>query len=430
MEKIFENENMNEVNNQNENVNPTVQDEMEQANTGASPVNYFKPMSIPGGASKAQPAPLPTSGKTKDNGSEKPATSEKSGVKAKKAKTAVEKDYKPIYTDQKKKELDFVSSIAKDAIQLTIEDSDIPTVPFGDHNCLIDLTAAYKNGINLLTPEVNRKHGKDKNRTGESIRMYGAQRHLLVITKSMADAASIKVARFSSDKRTGDMKDIDLVLIDGNGRVEYLLNLEEQDMPIFWATFIEPDASGYYNPSKAMEIINTNRLMWKTPDMVQKRLLDEGDAAHEGFLLIQELMKKGYMYQSACMTCTLSTDRIKVKEVNTGDANKIFEFLESAKKIHSALVEKFGEGDDKTLKTKEFPKEVSTLWHRLMDKFKEEEKATELFIKFIHGFKDTKVSEVLKAENDKNGMKKDDKRKKILNEQFNQFIGREDIELD
>ena len=89
MKQYFENENMNEVNNQNENVNPTVQDEMEQANTGASPVNYFKPMSIPGGASKAQPAPLHTSGKAKDNGSEKPATSEKSGVKAKKAKTVV-----------------------------------------------------------------------------------------------------------------------------------------------------------------------------------------------------------------------------------------------------------------------------------------------------------------------------------------------------
>lgn len=429
MKQYFENENMNEVNNQNENVNPTVQDEMELANTGASPVNYFKPMSISGGASKAQPAPLPTSGKAKDNGSEKPATSEKSGVKAKKAKAAVEKDYKPIYTDQKKKELDFVSSIAKDAIQLTIEDSDIPTVPFGDHNCLIDLTAAYKNGINLLTPVVNRKHGKDKDRTGESIRMYGAQRHLLVITKSMADAASIKVARFSSDKRTGEMKDNDLVLIDGNGRVEYLLSLEEQDMPIFWATFIEPDASGYYNPSKAMEIINTNRLMWKTPDMVQKRLLDEGDAAHEGFLLIQELMKKGYMYQSACMTCTLSTDRIKVKEVNTGDANKIFEFLESAKKIHSALVEKFGEGDDKTLKTKEFPKEVSTLWRRLEHKLGAEQ-ATEVFVKFINGFKANKVNEILNPKVEKGKTTKDIVRTSILNEQFNQFIGRENIDLD
>ena len=429
MERIFENENMNEVNNQNENVNPTVQDEMELANTGASPVNYFKPMSIPGGASKAQPAPLPTSGKAQDNGSEKPATSEKGGVKAKKAKAVVEKDYKPVYSDQKKEELEYVSMTAKEAIQLTIESPDIPTVPFGNHNCLINLTAAYKNGINLLTPVVNRKHGKDKDRTGESIRMYGAQRHLLVITKSMADAASIKVARFSSDKRTGDMRENDLVLIDGNGRVEYLLSLEEEDMPIFWATFIEPDASGYYNPSKSMEIINTNTLMWKTPDMVQKRLLDEGDAAHEGFMLIQELMKKGYMYQSACMTCTLATDRIKVKEVNTGDANKIFEFLENAKKIHFALVEKFGEGDDKTLKTKEFPKEVSTLWRRLEHKLGAEQ-ATEVFVKFINGFKDTKVSEVRQAENDKNGMKKDDKRKKILNEQFNQFIGREDIELD
>ena len=419
MEKIFENENKNQ----------SMNNAADGANLKPVPaIHHNEPLSVPNG--KPQPAPFPVNNRSEENVSEMPAISGKSGVKAKKAKAAVEKDYKPVYSDQKKEELEFVSMTSKEAIQLAIENPDIPNVPFGDHNCLINLTAAYKNGINLLTPAVNRKHGKDKDRTGESIRMFGAQRHLLVITKSMADAASIKVDRFSSDKRTGNMRDNDLVLIDGNGRVEYLLSLEEEDMPIFWATFIEPDASGYYNPSKAMEIINTNTLMWKTQDMVQKRLLEDGENASEGFVLLHQLLKNGYMYQAACMTCTLASDRIKQKEVNTGDATKIFEYLESAKKIHSALVEKFGEGDDKTLKTKEFPKEVSTLWHRLMDKFKEEEKATELFIKFIHGFKDTKVSEVLKAENDKNGMKKDDKRKKILNEQFNQFIGREDIELD
>ena len=71
MTQYLKNENMNEVNNQNENVNPTVQDEMELANTGASPVNDFKPMSIPGGASKAQPAPLPLTKKDVEQLTEK-----------------------------------------------------------------------------------------------------------------------------------------------------------------------------------------------------------------------------------------------------------------------------------------------------------------------------------------------------------------------
>lgn len=427
---FFNEKKMNQVNNQNENANATVQRTTEQATTGASPVDSNLPMAIPEGVTQPQPAPMPTNNMAKkDNVSEKSAISEKGSVKAKKSKATIEKDYKPVYSDQKKEELEFVSMAAKEAINKIIENPAIPTVAFGDHNCIINLTTAYKNGINILTPVVNRKHGKDKDKTGESIRMYGAQRHLLVITKAMADAASIKVARFSTDKRTGDLKDDDLVLIDGNGRAEYLLSLEEQDMPILWATFIEPDALGYYNPSKAMEIINTNRLMWKTPDMVQKRLLDEGDAAHEGFLLIQELMKNGYMYQSACMTCTLATDRIKVKEVNTGDANKIFEFLESAKKIHFALVEKFGEGEDKTLKTKEFPKEVSTLWRKLEHKLGAEQ-ATEVFVKFITGFKDNKVNEILNPKVEKGKTTKDIVRTGTLNEQFNQFIGRENIDLD
>ena len=56
--------------------------------------------------------------------------------------------------------------------------------------------------------------------------------------------------------------------------------------------------------------------------------------------------------------------------------------------------------------------------------------ATAIFIKFIEGFKENKVNEILKAKSEKFGKKKDEIRKGILNEQFNQFIGKEGIELD
>jgi hypothetical protein len=115
--------------------------------------------------------------------------------------------------------------------------------------------------------------------------------------------------------------------------------------------------------------------------------------------------------------------------VTEGDANNIFSHYESALNIHKALIAKFGEGDDKTLKTKEFTKEVSVLWGKLLSK-QGEKWATDKFVKFINEFKDTKAKEIKEAKNQKDGLKKDEIRKNILNEQFNQFIGKENIDLD
>ena len=343
-------------------------------------------------------------------------------------KEPAKKEYKPEYSDEKKAELEMVTKVAIEQIDSVKNDQSIPTYPYGN-NCVIAITAAIRNGVAMLTPVVNREHGKDAIRTGESIRMYGAQQMTLVITKAIADVAGIKVARFSNDKSNAPIKDNSLVFLNGNGRMNYILGLKDAERPQFFATFIEPDALGFYNPRKTMEVINTERLMWKTPDMVQKRQLEEGEKAHEGWGEIQKLIKKGYMYQAACQAYTLATDRIKTKEVTGGDAKDIFAHYESAKQIHNALVAKFGEGDDKTLKTKEFPKEISILWKKLLN-HQGEKWATATFIKFIEGFKENKVSEILKAKSEKFGKKKDEIRKGILNEQFNQFIGKEGIELD
>ena len=134
------------------------------------------------------------------------------------------------------------------------------------------------------------------------------------------------------------------------------------------------------------------------------------------------------MYQAACQAYTLDIDRIKSKAVTEGEANNIFMHFESGKQIHEALVKKFGEGEDKTLKTKEFSKEVSVLWGKLLN-LQGERWATDMFVKFVEGFDEDRVKEILLAKSVKNGMKKDDIRKSILNQQFNLFIAQEGIKL-
>ena len=51
-------------------------------------------------------------------------------------------------------------------------------------------------------------------------------------------------------------------------------------------------------------------------------------------------------------------------------------------------------------------------------------------MKFINGFKDNKVDEILNPKVEKGKTTKDIVRTIVLNEQFNQFIGRENIDLD
>ena len=354
--------------------------------------------------------------KEQPQGSGVVATHNVKGIK----KGETKKDYTPSYSDDDKKRLGEITQVVEKEIKRVQDDPKIPSVPFGDLNLVADLKAAYKNGIDLVSPIINRSHGKDEKSTGISIMSHGAQQLLLVITKKMADAAGMKVCRFSNDTKSNPIGDDALVCINGNGRLNYFFGLEDEDKPQLFATFIVKDAAGFFNPAKAMEVINLDRAMWKTQDLVQKRQLEDGEKSHPAWDYIAQLIKKGYMYQSACQIATLGTDRIKSKMVTEGDANNIFSHYESALNIHKALIAKFGEGDDKTLKTKEFTKEVSVLWGKLLSK-QGEKWATDKFVKFINEFKDTKAKEIKEAKNQKDGLK---------NEQFNQFIGKENIDLD
>ena len=135
------------------------------------------------------------------------------------------------------------------------------------------------------------------------------------------------------------------------------------------------------------------------------------------------------MYQAACQTITLDTDRIKQKDVLNGNPDEIFSDYKYAIRIHEAFVGQFGEGEDKTLKTKEFTKEISTLWKKLV-RVKGSDWATEELINFIKSLDNDKVVEIRCAKSEKNGRKKDEIRKSILNEQFDLFCAKKRIKFD
>ncbi len=358
--------------------------------------------------------------------------SNESSKKAHKKKDNKEdKDYTPIYSNEEKTRLEQITKICEEEIERVILDDRYNSIPYGnDSNCLINLKTAHKNGIDFCTPVLNRVHGTDLDKTGSSIMTNGAQHILLVMTKRMADACGIDVARFSNDPKSGvAANQEDLVFLDGNGRMKFLLDFPEDKWPDVFATFICKDKANYFNPSVAMSEINTQVAVWKTPDYIQKRVFEEGKTSHEGWTRIIGLQRKGYLYQSACQLMTLKTDRIKKSEVVSGDQQKIFENYPCALKIYEALKKKFGEGDDKTLKTKAFTAEVSCLWGKLKNA-SGNATATDQFLDFIEGLSEDTVKQIKNVKKDnKNPISKDDQRKAILQQEFFMYVGKKQIKL-
>lgn len=356
-------------------------------------------------------------------GTEEQKSSMKSAAKPKNTKAAP--DYSLHYSDEKKKELERVTRVVDAEIKRVRENPRFHAIPFDD-NAIINLKEAALDGVGFKTPEVNRKHGKDETTTGESLMKYGPQHPFIVITEKMAEAIGLKVIRFSNDDPTKPVfGGYTLIILDGNGRVNYLLGLNPKDWLNVYAIFPTKNSAGYYDIPKSYEVMNTQVTVWKTEAWVTKRILEEKNPdTNKYWKSINGLVQKGYNYQAACELMTLSKDRITKDQIISGDAGKIFKRYEPAVKIHNALVKKFGEGDDKVLKTKAFPAKISELWDDVQ-LIQGGEKATEYMIAFIDQFPKEQMDKIKEAKgSNKDGVRvtKDAIRVGILETEFNTYM--------
>lgn len=349
------------------------------------------------------------------------------GTVANKQKTPTVKpasEYKPDYSgdDAKKQLLEAQTKEVEQEIANIVNNAQMyGAVKVGD-NVVIDLKEAVKNGIRIYGMEVNREHGKDEQRTGASLFEDGAQMFLTVVTCKVAKLYGIGIKNLTNDKDQGHKpQDEDLVLIDGHGRIDFLMQYDVDEWNVIYAHFPAKDRLGNYNICKAMEAINVNLKAWTTSNFVQKRILQDGSNAHKGWKRINDLLNRGYNYQAACQLTTLAKDRVAKNEVISGKDSEIFTDYDDAIKVSEALINHFGEGADKVVKTKEFTKEISILWRKLVKEFGNE-KATEYFLDFLKGLPQDKVVEIKNAKKTANGVSKDENRKKILNEEFDKFV--------
>ena len=339
--------------------------------------------------------------------------------------------YKPDYSgdDAKKQLLEAHTKEVEQEIDNIVNNAQMYGAVKVGENVVIDLKKAVKNGIHIYGMDVNREHGKDEQKTGASLFEDGAQMFLTVITCKVAKLYGIGIKHLTNDKEQGhEPQDEDLVLIDGHGRIDFLMQYDVDEWNVIYAHFPAKDRLGNYNICKAMEAINVNLKAWTTSNFVQKRILQEGSNAHEGWKRINDLLNRGYNYQAACQLTTLAKDRVAKKEVVNGEDNDIFTNYGDAIKVSEALIKCFGEGADNVVKTKEFTKKVSILWQTLVKKFGND-KATEYFLDFLKGLPQDKVIEIKNAKKTADGVSKDENRKKILQKEFDNFVKSHNIAI-
>ena len=251
----------------------------------------------------------------------------------------------------------------------------------------------------------------------------------------MAEATGIKAVRFSNDPDKDKPIPADpkaLVVLDGNGRMNYLLGVEPNLWPEITAVFPRKNRAGYYDFPTCINCINTDVSKWKTQDFVQKLILEEGTDTHEGWKMINQLVRQGYGYQAACQLATLETDRIQKNKVCAGDSKSVFLHFESSSKIFEVLSERFSK-DLTPIKTKEFTKEVSAQWKLLQKNYGDSE-ATVHYVNFL---KETltdifvkSIQEAKVVKGTKGKISKDEVRKNTLQKAFYQYVGKHDLKID
>lgn len=340
-------------------------------------------------------------------------------------------EFKPDYDNDKEKMSLLANNTKKveDEISCILLNHDMYGAVGVSDNIVINLREAAKKGIHIWGMEVNREHGNDEKQTGKSLLADGAQMWLNVITYKVAKLYGFGIKKLTNDKdEKHSPQDEDIVLLDGHGRMDFLMQYDVNDWPVVYAHFPSKDALGYYNLSKVMEAINVNIKTWTTSNYVQKRILQEGDKTHDGWVRINNLIQRGYNYQAACQLTTLGTDRVMKKDVNGGDAEHIFSNYNDAVNVSEILINRFGEKEDKVVKTKEFTKEVSILWQKLQ-KIGGNSYATDNMVEFIKNLPEDKVIEIKRAKKTDDGVSKDVNRTKILNALFKDFTAHKNIQL-
>lgn len=322
-------------------------------------------------------------------------------------------------------ELESETKIFDQEVKRVLADPKYHAMQMPSGRVVLDLTAARNDGVQIVKIEFNRKHGKDESVTGKSLLEDGAQHLPIVVPIKVLKAAGIPVVRFEKDpNKESPINDDALAVSDGHGRINF--SFGEKSWPQMDATFPVKNASGLIDSKRQFQVINENVSKWAGQDYVIPKWFDSKDFRHKVFDQIRILIDKGYKFTAACEWTIFKNGNITKKEINSvvsqDEADEFMKYMDSAKEIHQACIKKFGEGDDKLLKTKRFPEAVIEFWKSLVDR-DGVKLATQTMVDFINGLSSGKAIEITNAKKDKDkDLDKDTIRKQLFKAAYNDYM--------
>jgi hypothetical protein len=314
------------------------------------------------------------------------------------------------------------------SIKEIIDKPSYSAVKYGKDNCLINLTDFVKRRGVLVRPSLNRLHGSDQKKTGESLLKDSPQHILITLPYSVAKAAGIKVEyflKYSGDKKAPIPEDA-LVIIDGNGRIEYLYSKKIDEWPAIWATMAAKDKDGMINPGNIITIINTNATVWKGADYLTELLLTLGVSADKRWQTVDSLYKSGYSFTASAEWVRFIKGNITrkqiIREIETAD-NEMFKYSEHAERIYDVMKKRFGEGNDKVMKNRPFVEKLIAIWESLKDGKYDAKGSTDILVDFLSSEKylpQGEINKILLAKKD-GDKSRDTVRNEIFTDLWNSY---------
>lgn len=316
-----------------------------------------------------------------------------------------------------------VKAVQDEAIQMMVGDPIYHAIMIPDtDNVAINLTAAFKDGVEVYRLSNNRTHGKDMNKTGESIFTFGSQVPLVVMPLEVAKAAGMQYERFATDPRKDEpCNEQDcFITVEGNGRMEYALSQPIENWPVITAVLPSADALGELHPEKSFIETNINDCTWGSKDYIILRTADT--TCHPGWKVVKDLEDEGWPFTIATIWATGKEGTVNKRTILNAeaDADTIFANIDYCKRIYTAAVDTFGKSQGSVLMTKAMPNKIFACWDDLKNTNLNIEEATDAMVDFLKSIKGGVSCDIDKSK--KTGDKdRDTVRKERFNDAFIEY---------
>lgn len=213
------------------------------------------------------------------------------------------------------------------------------------------------------------------------------------------------------------------MVIEGHGRMEYLLGKPIDKWPLLLGVFPVPDKDGEIHIENGFIELNQNDSIWGSMDYLLIRLADPN--SHQGWQFIKDLEDMGLGFTISSIFATTKENTITKRTVLNSkpeEVEELFKYLEDGMKIFNAAKDAFIVAPGSAIKTKVIPNKIFDCWRELQATTSlNASKATDYMVSFLKSIKDDGGAAVINASRKQGDKDRDTVRKEVFTNYFNEY---------